>query len=49
MYWAEQHQNGWIYRQGGTPAEGALILTKEQFEALCDERAQIINGQVVML
>lgn len=49
MLYARQIATGYEYRQGGEMLPGDIPLTREEFDALCEERAEIINGKVVML
>ena len=46
-FYAERIPSGWAIHQGGTPSAEAVILTAEQFEALCEERAQIDDKGVI--
>lgn len=48
MTYARQIPTGYEYREGGQMQPGDIPLTREEFEALCEERAQIIDGKVVM-
>lgn len=47
MTYARKTATGYEYRQGGEMLPDDIPLTREEFEALCDERAQIVGGVVV--
>lgn len=39
--------NGWVYMQTAETLPGDLIVSAEEFDALCEERAEILFSKVV--
>lgn len=49
MFWARRINSGYEIREGGIPDGDFISLSSDEFYALCEERAQIVGGVVVML